>query len=225
MSAVTDSLPGAVAPAAASSASAALTRRALRAASARPRTATAAGLTVPRQADPAASVGSATAPPGSARFPRAPGPTDSPVLVPAGVRPPGPVEYVWMETRRELLRGPDVDLTDLGQLAATFDDYVARWHATPDVARWDPTASAVAFGVAVGDVVIARVPGTRWAVHSSGLPRLALTHPAHARLALPVDAVAHAWLVGEPGALAALATRLSALVRPATPARRSLRPA
>ncbi len=149
----------------------------------------------------------------------------APVLVPAGVRPPGPVEYVWMEERRELLRGPDVDLTDLGQLAATFDDYVARWHTTPDAARWDPTVSAVAFGVAVGDVVIARVPGTRWAVHPSGLPRLALTHPAHSRLALPVDAVAHAWLAGEPGALASLATRLSALIRPAAPARRTLRPA
>ncbi len=221
MAGTTDSLPGAVAPAVAGSA--APTRRVLRAARARPSTVAPGAVAVPRQADPAAYAGP-TAGSGVVRVPDPRG-GDSPGLVPAGVRPPGPVEYVWMEERRELLRGPDVDLSDLGQLAATFDDYVARWHAAPDAARWDPTVSAVAFGVTVGDVVIARVPGTRWAVHPSGLPRLALTHPAHTRLALPVDAVAHAWLAGEPGALPSLATRLSALVRPAAPARRTLRPA
>ncbi|MFI2755101.1 hypothetical protein ACGIF2_16855 [Cellulomonas sp. P22] len=115
----------------------------------------------------------------------------------AAVRPPDPAELVWMEECRRHLRGSDTDLTDVVRLGELVDSYAADWHATPAHLRWDPRPTTRAAGIAVGDLVLGRVPGTTWVVvEATGT--LAITHPATSTLELPLTAAAAAWVEGRP---------------------------
>lgn len=140
----------------------------------------------------------------------------APELRPA-VRTLDPVELVWLAEARELLRGPDVDLTDVAWLGGHVDELMTAWHHTMPSLRWDPLPTTTAVGLAVGDAVIARVPGLAWvyALDSSGSP-YALAHPRTAMVVLPVDAVAELWYHGTPDQLPGLVDELMA--RSAEPA-------
>ena len=125
-------------------------------------------------------------------------------------RPLDPTELVWLAEARELLRGPRVDLTDVAWLGSHLDSLMASWHRSPSAARWDPSPTTTAVGLAVGDAVIARVPGLGWvyALHAPGSP-YALAHPRTVAVELPVDAVAHLWTQGVPNLLPALVDELA----------------
>ena len=127
------------------------------------------------------------------------------------MRPLDPGELVWLEEARELLRGPGVDLRDVGWLGAQLDVLMAVWHETPPVARWNPRPTTTALGITTGDAVIARVPGLQWVqLLEPGASRFALAHPATASLGHPLEAVEAAWAAGRPGALRPLVDRLAA---------------
>jgi hypothetical protein len=133
----------------------------------------------------------------------------TPDLRPA-VRTLDPAELVWLAEARELLRGPGVDLTDVTWLGAQVDSLMASWHRTPPGLRWDPVPTTTAVGLAVGDAVIARVPGLRWvyALDAPGSP-YALAHPRTTRIGLPIDAVTLLWQQGCPDALPRLIDELT----------------
>ena len=135
----------------------------------------------------------------------------SPELRPA-VRTLDPVELVWLAEARELLRGPDVDLTDVAWLGGHIDGLMTAWHHTMPSLRWDPLPTTTAVGLALGDAVIARVPALEW-VFAFDAPRspYALAHPRTAMVVLPVDAVAKLWNQGDPGRLPGLVDELAAL--------------
>jgi hypothetical protein len=112
----------------------------------------------------------------------------APELRPA-VRTLDPVELVWLAEARELLRGPDVDLTDVAWLGGHVDELMTAWHHTMPSLRWDPLPTTTAVGLAVGDAVIARVTGLErvYALDSPGSP-YALAHPRTTMVVLHVDA-------------------------------------
>ena len=79
-----------------------------------------------------------------------------------------PAELVWLAEARELLRGPGVDLTDIAWLGGHVDELMAAWHQTMPSLRWDPLPTTTAVGLAVGDAVVARVPGLEWVDELAG---------------------------------------------------------
>lgn len=134
--------------------------------------------------------------------------------LPAGPRPavrtPDPAELVWLEEARELLRGPETDLTDVGWLGAQLDVLMGSWHACPPAERWNPIPTTTALGIAVGDAVIARVPGLEWVyVLEPGGSRFALAHRASTLLEHPIEAVSALWSEGRPGTLRPLVDQLA----------------
>lgn len=134
--------------------------------------------------------------------------------IPTGPRPavrtPDPAELVWLEEARELLRGPQTDLTDVGWLSAQLDVLMGSWHACPPAERWNPTPTTTALGIAVGDAVIARVPGLEWVyVLEPGGSRFALAHRASTLLDHPIEAVSALWSDGHPGTLRPLVDQLA----------------
>ncbi|MGV8977853.1 MAG: DUF3806 domain-containing protein [Cellulomonas sp.] len=133
----------------------------------------------------------------------------APALRPA-VRTLDPTELVWLGEARELLRGPGVDLTDLDWLSGHVDALLAAWRDTMPSLRWDPLPTTTAVGLAVGDAVIARVPGLEWvyALGGPGSP-YALAHPRTTMVELPIDAVAHLWADGALGQLPGLVDELT----------------
>ena len=127
----------------------------------------------------------------------------------AAVRSPDPSELVWLEEARELLRGPQSDLTDVGWLGAQLDVLMGAWHACPTAERWNPTPTTTALGIAVGDAVIARVPGLEWVyVLEPGGSRFAIAHRESPLLEHPIEAVGALWVDGSPGTLRSLVDQL-----------------
>ncbi|HEX5332793.1 MAG TPA: DUF3806 domain-containing protein [Cellulomonas sp.] len=135
----------------------------------------------------------------------------APELRPA-VRTLDPAELVWLAEARELLRGPGVDLTDIAWLGGHLDGLMTTWHHTMPSLRWDPLPTTTAVGLAVGDAVIARVPGLEWvfAFDAPGSP-YALAHPRTAMVVVPADTVAMLWQHGATGRLPGLVDELAAL--------------
>ena len=135
----------------------------------------------------------------------------APELRPA-VRTLDPAELVWLAEARELLRGPGVDLTDIAWLGGHLDGLMTTWHHTMPSLRWDPLPTTTAVGLAVGDALIARVPGLEWvyAFDAPGSP-YALAHPRTAMVVVPADAVARLWYQGTPGRVPGLVDELAAL--------------
>jgi hypothetical protein len=124
------------------------------------------------------------------------------------VRELDPAELVWMEECRELLRGPGLDLADVGWLGTLLDASMTPWHAASRPARWNPLPTITAVGIAAGDAVVSRVPGTAWVV-VSGTGTFALAHPRTTTLELPLEAVEASWHDGTPGTLPTLVAELT----------------
>jgi hypothetical protein len=112
---------------------------------------------------------------------------------------------------RPAVRAPGVDLTDIAWLGGHVDELMTTWHHAMPSLRWDPLPTTTAAGLAVGDAVIARVPGLEW-VYALDAPQspYALAHPRTAMVVLPADAVAQLWSQGATGRLPGLVDELAA---------------
>lgn len=140
-------------------------------------------------------------------FRRTPRPTDGSVVPtphgPAGAEhvdadpseslaPLNAAELVWTAQQRALVEELCDGSLDAQAVGDLFDRVQATWRATED--RPDPEPLVNAFGVALGDLLVQRVPGLAWASHADASgTRLALTHPTGGLLLFPITAVGEEW--------------------------------
>ena len=114
---------------------------------------------------------------------------------PPGVRPLTADELGHLDRARAYLRASGADLTDLDAVGALLHATRTRWAAEPDAPV--PQAMVMALGVGVGDLVVARVPGSRWALRTAGAaPTPAVVSLSGEDAALPLADVATRWRTG-----------------------------
>lgn len=103
-----------------------------------------------------------------------------------------PAEHVFLAQQRALVAELCGDPTDAAAVGALFDRVRAQWAQAED--RPDPRSLADAFGVALGDLVTARVPGLAWAVCSDRFgTEIVLAQREPEVLVYPVAAVGQHW--------------------------------
>ncbi|NLF05895.1 MAG: DUF3806 domain-containing protein [Actinomycetales bacterium] len=104
-------------------------------------------------------------------------------------------ETRWLAELRTMI--PDAATFSLADLGTLSDNLLASWQAE----RGDPNNVINALGVTLGDAVVARVPGARWAVFSDADgAELAVTNAAPGNpMIFPMAAVAKRWTAGERG--------------------------
>lgn len=141
-----------------------------------------------------------------------------------GVRPLTAEELGHLERARVHLRSSGADLRDPQSVGALLHSARTRWADGPptDV----PQAMVMALGVGVGDLVVARVPGARWALRTGLTPSPAVVSASGEDAALPLTDVGARWQTGcTPGWVAeyvtAAAAHLSAGAAPELPAQRT----
>jgi len=109
-------------------------------------------------------------------------------------------ELAWLDELRAALPGGDVPRgpEEVGEL---YDGLFDAWHSAPQSEQGDPNAVINALGVAVGDAVVARVPGARWAAVSDehGTELAIVASSAEAPTMFPTAAVAKRWVERERG--------------------------
>ncbi|WP_273652427.1 DUF3806 domain-containing protein [Cellulomonas fimi] len=111
---------------------------------------------------------------------------------PDALAPLNAAELVWTAQQRALVEELCDGSLDAKAVGDLFDRVQATWRASED--RPDPEPLVNAFGVALGDLLVQRVPGLAWASHTDASgTRLALTHPTGGLLLLPITTVADEW--------------------------------
>ncbi|MGN8247188.1 DUF3806 domain-containing protein [Cellulomonas soli] len=120
-------------------------------------------------------------------------PVPAPVPLPDGeLEPLNEAELVWTAQHRELVLRLCEGHTDVDTLSGLFDRVQASWLASAD--RDDPHTLVNAFGIALGDLLIARLPGLRWSAYTDAAgPELVLAHPVHELVVFPISSVARQW--------------------------------
>lgn len=114
---------------------------------------------------------------------------------PPGVRPLTPDELGHLDRARAHLRASGADLTDVDAVGALLHATRTRWAVEPGAPV--PQAMVMALGVGVGDLVVARVPGSRWALRTAGAaPTPAVVSLSGEDAALPLADVATRWRTG-----------------------------
>lgn len=120
--------------------------------------------------------------------------SDAHEIVP-GVRLLTTEETGHLDRARTHLRASGVDLVDTQAVGALLHTMRTRWAAGPAVPV--PQATVMALGVGVGDLIVARVPGARWALRTSGpAPTPAVVSASGLDAALPLADVAARWQTG-----------------------------
>lgn len=114
---------------------------------------------------------------------------------PPGVRPLTADELGHLDRARAHLRASGADLTDVHAVGALLHATRTRWAAEPGAPV--PQAMVMALGVGVGDLVVALVPGSRWALRTAGAaPTPAVMSRSGEDAALPLADVAARWHSG-----------------------------
>lgn len=134
----------------------------------------------------------------------------APVVV--GMRPLTPAEATHLDRLREFLTGSRVDVSDAPALGALLDSQLARWRSSG--ASELPEAMLAAFGVGIGDLVLAAEPSARWVLRTStDRPAPALLAAVGGAAVVPLDDVRERWASGArgwvPGYVAAAAGHLA----------------
>lgn len=119
----------------------------------------------------------------------------APLGVP-GMRELTPGEVQHLDRLRAYLAASRADVRDPAALDALLSS--ARRRAS--LADRDRDAMLAALGVGIGDAVLARAPGARWVLRTSGIaPVPALLDATGALAVVPLDDVQRRWVSGEPG--------------------------
>ncbi|WP_146928452.1 hypothetical protein [Cellulomonas xylanilytica] len=114
---------------------------------------------------------------------------------PPGVRNLTADELGHLDRARTYLRGSGADLSDAQAVGALLHATRTRWAAEPGAPV--PESMVMALGVGVGDLVVARVPGSRWALRTAGpAPTPAVVSLSGEDAALPLADVAARWRTG-----------------------------
>ncbi|KQT02125.1 hypothetical protein [Cellulomonas sp. Leaf395] len=112
-----------------------------------------------------------------------------------GVRPLTAAEVGHLDRARAHLRASGVDLTDPAAVGALLHATRTHWAAEPGAPV--PHSMVMALGVGVGDLVVARVPDSRWALRTAGAaPTPAVVSLSGEDAALPLADVATRWRTG-----------------------------
>ncbi|WP_309135566.1 DUF3806 domain-containing protein [Cellulomonas sp.] len=128
-----------------------------------------------------------------------------------------PAERIWLAQQRALVADLCDDPTDAAAVAALFDRVRTQWAQAAE--RPDHRPLADAFGVALGDLVVARAPAMRWAAVSDRFgTEIVLAHGQPEVLVYPLASVAQYWEDARPGWFAEQVERLVQTVRGALPA-------
>jgi hypothetical protein len=145
----------------------------------------------------------------------------APVVV--GMRPLTPAESAHLDRLRDFLTASRVDVRDAHALGALLDSQLARWQESGSTEP--PEAMLAAFGIGIGDLVLAAAPAAQWVLRTStDKPAPALLAAAGSAAVVPLDDVRVRWTSGVrdwvPGYVTAAAHHLStpAPPAPATPA-------
>jgi len=112
-----------------------------------------------------------------------------------GIRTLTAAEMAHLDRARAYLRSAGIDLTDPVAVGALLYNARTTWAAGP--ASAPPSAMILALGVGVGDMLIARVPGARWALHhGSDDPTPTVVSASGLDAALPLTDVRGRWMTG-----------------------------
>ncbi|WP_028046145.1 DUF3806 domain-containing protein [Cellulomonas sp. URHE0023] len=112
-----------------------------------------------------------------------------------GIRTLLPAELGYLARARAHLAGAGIDVKDPAALGALLHRARTAWASAPPAAP--PTALVLALGVGVGDLLIARVPGARWALHTgSADPTPTVVSASGLDAALPLTDVRARWMTG-----------------------------
>lgn len=111
-----------------------------------------------------------------------------------GVRPLTPDEVGHLDRARAHLRSSGADVDDPRAVGVLLHSARTRWADGP--AAPVPQAMVMALGVGVGDLVVARVPGARWALRIGSSPTPAVVSASGEDAALPLTDVAARWQNG-----------------------------
>jgi hypothetical protein len=124
-----------------------------------------------------------------------PTPASGAVDIAPGIRALLPGEVGHLDRARANLRGAGVDVTDPAALGLLLHNTRTAWAA--GTVATPPAALIMALGVGVGDLLIARVPGARWALHhGSDDPTPTVVSASGADAALPLSDVRARWVTG-----------------------------
>jgi len=127
------------------------------------------------------------------------------------MRPLTPAELTHLGRLREFLVASRVEVLDPRALGALLDSQLARWESAGGTEL--PDAMLAAFGVGIGDLVLAAAPAAHWVLRtSSERPAPALLSPDGAAV-VPLDDVRDRWTSGTrdwvPGYVEAAARHLT----------------
>lgn len=112
-----------------------------------------------------------------------------------GIRTLTPGEVAHLDRARAHLRSAGIDITDPAAIGALLHHARTSWAAAPSSAP--PAAMVLALGVGVGDLLISRVPGARWALHhGSDDPTPTVVSASGLDAALPLTDVRSRWVGG-----------------------------
>ncbi|MBB2924081.1 DUF3806 domain-containing protein [Cellulomonas cellasea] len=128
---------------------------------------------------------------------RTPAPPQAPAALPEA-RDLEPVDVAWFAGVRASFPG-GASANDPETLGRRYDDALDAWGAGGGVG--DPSTMVDGLGVALGDAVLARVPGGRWAVAADehGREPAVVLPPPLSLTIFPRAAVARRWATGERG--------------------------
>jgi hypothetical protein len=117
----------------------------------------------------------------------------APVVV--GMRPLTPAESAHLDRLRDFLTGSRVDVHDAHALGALLDSQLARWQESGSTEL--PEAMLAAFGIGIGDLVLAAAPAAQWVLRTStDKPAPALLAAAGSAAVVPLDDVRARWTSG-----------------------------
>lgn len=117
-----------------------------------------------------------------------------------------------MAAQRELVADLCDGSADAETLASVFARVHQSWQQQPQAGS--PDALIALFGLAVGDLLVRRVPGLGWVLVSDDhVGELALTHVSAQVAVFPLSAVAERWRSGRADWLPAYLEQVVAAVR------------
>ncbi|WP_456847664.1 DUF3806 domain-containing protein, partial [Cellulomonas sp. P5_C6] len=105
-----------------------------------------------------------------------------------------PEENGHLDRARAHLRASGADVADPRAVGALLFSSRTRWADGPSTPV--PQAMVMALGVGVGDLIVARVPGARWALRIGTSPTPAVVSASGEDAALPLTDVGSRWQTG-----------------------------